>query len=58
MVGWYHLLNGHGFEQTLGESEVQAYLVCCNPWYHKARHDKVTEQEQQNDGKGKMKLYP
>ena len=35
MVGWYHLLNGHGFEQTLGESGVQAYLVCCNPWCHK-----------------------
>ena len=21
MVGWHHLLNGHEFEQTLGDSE-------------------------------------
>ena len=23
MVGWYHQLNGHDFEQTLGDSEGQ-----------------------------------
>ena len=23
MVGWYHRLNGHEFEQTLGDSEEQ-----------------------------------
>ena len=23
MVGWYHRLNGHEFEQTLGDSEGQ-----------------------------------
>ena len=23
MVGWYHQLNGHEFEQTLGDSEGQ-----------------------------------
>ena len=23
MVGWYHQLNGHAFEQTLGDSEGQ-----------------------------------
>ena len=22
MVGWHHQLNGHEFEQTLGESEI------------------------------------
>ena len=32
MVGWYHLLNGHEFEQTLGDSEGQGSLVCCRPW--------------------------
>ena len=26
MVGWHHQLNGHGFEQTLGESEGQGSL--------------------------------
>ena len=23
MVGWHHQLNGHGFEETLGDSEGQ-----------------------------------
>ena len=29
MVGWHHRLNGHEFEQTLGDSERQRSLVCC-----------------------------
>ena len=32
MVGWHHRLNGHEFEQTLGDSEGQGSLVCCSPW--------------------------
>ena len=28
MVGWHHGLNGHEFEQTLGDSEGQGSLVC------------------------------
>ena len=35
MVGWHHQLNGHVFEQTLGESGGQMSLVCCSPWGHK-----------------------
>ena len=35
MVGWHHQLNGHEFEQTLGDSKEQGSLVCCNPWGHK-----------------------
>ena len=35
MVGWYHQLNGHEFEQTLGDGERQGSLVCCGPWGHK-----------------------
>ena len=35
MIGWYHLLNGREFEQTLGDSEGQGSLVCCSPWGHK-----------------------
>ena len=31
MVGWQHWLNGHEFEQTLGDSEGQGDLVCCSP---------------------------
>ena len=32
MVGWHHRLNGHEFEQTLGDSKEQGNLVCCSPW--------------------------
>ena len=35
MVGWYHQLNGHKFEQTLGGSEGQRSLACWSPWGHK-----------------------
>ena len=31
MVGWHHQLNGHESEQTLGDSEGQRILPCCNP---------------------------
>ena len=31
MVGWHHQLNGPEFEETLGDSEGQASLVCCSP---------------------------
>ena len=35
MVGWYHRLNGHRFEQTLGDSEGQGSLACCSSWGRK-----------------------
>ena len=35
MVGWYHWLNGHEFEQALGDSEGWESLVCYSPWDHK-----------------------
>ena len=35
MVGWYHRLNGHQFEQAPGDGEGQRNLVCCSPWGHK-----------------------
>ena len=28
MVGWHHRLDGHGFEQTLGDGEGQGGLAC------------------------------
>ena len=31
MAGWHHWLNGHEFEQALGDSEGQGSLVCCSP---------------------------
>ena len=35
MVGWHHRLNGHEFEQALGNGEGQGNLACCSPWSHK-----------------------
>ena len=35
IVGWPHRLNGHEFEQILGDSEGQGSLACYSPWYHK-----------------------
>ena len=35
MVGWHHLLNGHEFEQTPGDSEGQRSLANCSPWNSK-----------------------
>ena len=32
MVRWHHQLDGHEFEQALGEGEVQGSLACCSPW--------------------------
>ena len=35
MAEWHHQLNGHGFEQTLGNSEGQGNLVCYSSQCHK-----------------------
>ena len=35
MVGWHHRLDGHEFEQTLGDSEGQRSLACRSPWVRK-----------------------
>ena len=35
MVGRHHLLNGHEFEQTLGDGEGQGGVSCCSPWGRK-----------------------
>ena len=31
MVGWHHRLNGHEFEQAMGDGEGQGSLMCCSP---------------------------
>ena len=41
MVGWYHWLNGHEFEQILGDSEGLWSLACCSLWGH--RESDMTE---------------
>ena len=35
MVGWHCWLNGHEFEQALGDDEGQGSLACCSPWGRK-----------------------
>ena len=35
MVGWHHRLDGHEFEQTLGDVEGQGGLTCCSQKGHK-----------------------
>ena len=35
MVGWHYRLNGHEFEQALGDGEGQRSLACCSPWSRK-----------------------
>ena len=48
MVGWQHQLNGHEFEQALGDGEGQGSLACCSPWGY--GHDLITEQQQDFGG--------
>ena len=35
MIGWYHRLSGHEFEQAPGVGDGQGGLVCCSPWGRK-----------------------
>ena len=32
MVRWHHQLDGHEFEQVLGNGEGQGSLACCSQW--------------------------
>ena len=34
VVGWHHWLDGHEFEQTLGDGDGQGGLAC-SPWGRK-----------------------
>ena len=50
IVGWHHRLNGHEFEQTLGDSEGQESLEYCSPWVHK----ELDTTEQLNNNKNNI----
>ena len=54
MVGWRPRLNGHEFEQTLGDGEGQGSLVCCSPWGCKEL--KMTERRNNNITEPQMML--
>ena len=43
MVGWHHQLDGHEFEQALGDGEGQRSLVCCSPWGLRVKESDTTE---------------
>ena len=47
MVGWHHQLDGHEFEQALGDGEGQGSLACCSPWGR--RESDMTEQLKNNN---------
>ena len=47
MVGWHHQLNGHEFEQALGDGDGQGSLVCCSPWGWK-ESDMIERQDNNN----------
>ena len=49
---WHHWLNGHEFEQTLGDGEGQGNLSCCTSWCHK----ESDRPEQLNNNKGLQDL--
>ena len=38
MVGWHHLLNGHGFVGTPGIDDGQGGLSCCGSWVCRVGH--------------------
>ena len=48
MVRWHHWLNGHEFEQVLGDSEGQRSLACCSPWGPKESDMTVWENKNNN----------
>ena len=56
IVGSYHWLSGHEFEQTTGDSEGQESLVCCSPWGHKELD--TTEQLNNNSRKENSNSKP
>ena len=49
MVEWHHCLNGHEFEQTLGNGDGQGSLVCCSSW--SSKESDRTEQLNESNNK-------
>ena len=57
MVGWYHQLDGHAFEQVLGVGDGQRSLACCSPWGRKESDTTEATQQQQQQGKANLYLF-
>ena len=43
MVGRHHHLEGHEFEQALGDGNGHGRLACCSPRGSRVGHDRATE---------------
>ena len=56
MVGWHHRLNGHEFEQTLGDGEGQGRLACCSSW--ECKESDTTERLNNNNPTGSSDRTP
>ena len=54
MVGRHHQLNGHEFEQALGDDEEQGGLACYSPWGRKELD--TTERLNNNTGSGGVRV--
>ena len=51
MVGWHYQINGHEFEQTLGDDDGRGSLACCSPWGQRVRHNLATEEPPPRNGR-------
>ena len=54
MVGWHHQLNGHEFEEALGDGEGPGSLACCSPWG--CKESDMTEWLDNNNNKRKIEM--
>ena len=52
MVGWHHRLNGHEFEQAVGDGG-QGSLECCNPRRFKELN---TNEQLNNNSKSQLQV--
>ena len=43
MVGWYHQLDRHAFEQAPGIGDGRESLACCSSWGHRVEYGWVTK---------------
>ena len=58
MVEWHHRLNGHEFEQPLGDSEGQGNLPSYSPWGDGVQYDLAAEQQWGNVIPWNLSLIP
>ena len=53
MAGWHHRLNGHEFEQALGDGKGQGSLACCCPW----GREELNTTERLNNNKARTRTH-